>query len=168
MRVGRSVSCSNFVITRRRWAAGADSPPSRVPEVKFSVGCAEQHGPEAVGRCRAEPRYSQARRRLSGVGTLPTCFRREERKSLATMSPNREALALWRQALQLVEAKGVRSENRDSVATLICRTGTLTVAFTPIQRRKAEWSGGVGEEWGRHRTQGARRDLDRWHGAGSR
>jgi hypothetical protein len=59
------------------------------------------------------------------------------------MSPDREALALWRQALQLVEAKGVCSENRDSVATLICRTGTLTVA-SHRPETKAQWSRGVG------------------------
>jgi hypothetical protein len=54
------------------------------------------------------------------------------------MSPNREALALWRQALQLVEAKGVRSENRDRVATRMCRTGTLTVTFTPTRDERPD------------------------------
>jgi hypothetical protein len=81
------------------------------------------------------------------VGTLPTCFRREERKCFAPMTSNREALALWRLALQLVEAKGVRSENRDGVVTLICRTDTLTIALRrPETKGRMVWmcGGGMG------------------------
>jgi hypothetical protein len=72
------------------------------------------------------------------------------------MSPNREALALWRQALQLVEAKGVRSENRDRVATLICRTGTLTVTFTPTRDERPN---GL-EVWGKNGDGIGRKVLD--------
>ena len=72
------------------------------------------------------------------------------------MSSNREALALWRQALQLVEAKGVCSENRDSVATLICRTGMLTVAFTPSRDERPN---GL-EVWGKNGDGTGRKVLD--------
>jgi hypothetical protein len=85
---------------------------------------------------------------LCRVGTLPTCFRREERKCFAPMTSNREALALWRLALQLVEAKGVRSENCDGVVTLICRTDTLTIAFTPSRDERPN---GL-DVWRRHGT----------------
>jgi hypothetical protein len=87
---------------------------------------------------------------------LPTCFRREERKSLAPMSSNREALALWRLALQLVEAKGVRSENCDGVVTLICRTDTLTIAFTPSRDERPN---GL-DVWRRHGDGTGRKVLD--------
>jgi hypothetical protein len=60
------------------------------------------------------------------------------------MSSNREALALWRLALQLVEAKGVRSENCDGVATVICRTDSLTIAFTPSRDERPNGLHGSG------------------------
>jgi len=72
------------------------------------------------------------------------------------MSSNREALSLWRLALQLVEAKGVRSENRDGVATLICRTETLTVAFTPSRDGRPN---GL-DVWRRHGDGTERKVLD--------
>jgi hypothetical protein len=72
------------------------------------------------------------------------------------MTSNREALALWRLGLRLVEAKGVRSENRDGVATLICRTDTLTIAFTPS---KDERPNGL-DVWRRHGDGTGRKVLD--------
>jgi hypothetical protein len=72
------------------------------------------------------------------------------------MTSNREALALWRLALQLVEAKGVRSENRDGVVTLICRTDTLTVAFTPSRDERPN---GL-DVWRRHGDGTGRKVLD--------
>ena len=72
------------------------------------------------------------------------------------MSSNREALSLWRLALQLVEAKGVRSENRDGVAMLMCRTDTLTIAFTPS---KDERPNGL-DVWRRHGDGTGRKVLD--------
>ena len=72
------------------------------------------------------------------------------------MTSNREALALWRLALQLVEAKGVRSENCDGVATLICRTDTLTIAFTPSRDERPN---GL-DVWRRHGDGTGRKVLD--------
>jgi hypothetical protein len=72
------------------------------------------------------------------------------------MRSNREALTLWRLALQLVEAKGVRSENRDGVVTLICRTDTLTIAFTPSRDERPN---GL-DVWRRHGDGTGRKVLD--------
>jgi hypothetical protein len=72
------------------------------------------------------------------------------------MTSNREARALWRLALQLVEAKGVRSDNRDGAATVICRTDTLTVAFTPSRDERPN---GL-EVWRRHGDGTGRKVLD--------
>jgi hypothetical protein len=46
---------------------------------------------------------------------------------------DKEALAAFKLALQLVTAKGLASENRDGVAILVYETERLSIAFTPAK-----------------------------------